>query len=96
MKTKVKLETEKEVSVTDLKLNDHIGWVDNHGGKWQVVITLGGRVNSISGDHPTYQDDYQLARSNDSKSLMDMFEFCTVKELFVFTTRKELYQWLAE
>jgi len=101
MKTEVKLETEKEVTVADLINRDHIG-ITHDGGKYFIVcvnaidkkyMVVGSDNDStMGGDRGVRQGVVNLIKGIgiDFASGVDKFQ------VYKFDTRKELYQWLAE
>lgn len=99
MKTKVKLETEKEVTVDELTDESHVGFISDSYGKGYVafvgdgyfsaiyVSNIGSKCNCVRGDRMTKIKDLLLNQVGVGSKITD---------IYVFTTRKELYQWLAE
>lgn len=96
MKTKVKLETEKEVTLNDISALHHIGFIDGDGDKgYSSTIEHGQKV--ILHQAKGIQFGEYLADSiQDAIENSDVHPSAKIKELYIFTTRKELYQWLAE
>lgn len=87
--------TEREISLKDLKNTDHVGFIADTK-KWQVVYASS-KFNSITSKYGceacTWQMDYGSDTLKDA--VENAFNFCHVTALYVFDTRKELYQWLA-
>jgi len=97
MKTKVKLKTEKEITLADLNNSSHVGLIDNDGDKWYIVGTNNNNLCCIliaegkNKDHPN-----TFYGGSNKPTIKEVIANVCVNELYVFTTRKELYQWLAE
>jgi hypothetical protein len=94
-----RITTERELTVDDLQNTDHVGWIDTYGCKWECILVLGGKVNSICRNHSVFNDKYQLARSSDTETIAESLEFSNAKEVYLFTgenAAKELYKWLSE
>jgi hypothetical protein len=91
--------TEREVTIDDLKNTDHVGFVTDNGekghivyydGKLQLISTIG---PSMAFCNYTYGSD---AGSTMADAILKNTSSKKVDKVYRFTTRKELYQWLAE
>jgi len=94
MKTKVKLETEKEVYLSSLKDTDHVGFIDKVGRKGFVANIGSAKYSKIMP-----QDDSMWCNDiypDNANSVIGCITTINLKEVYLFTTYKELYQWLAE
>jgi hypothetical protein len=91
--------TEREVTIDDLKNTDHVGFVTDNGEKGHIVY-YDGKLQLISTVGPsmafcnyTYGSD---SGSNMADAILKNTSSIKVDKVYRFTTRKELYQWLAE
>ena len=99
MKTKVKLETEKEVTIDSLTNASIVGFIDVKGRKWQSVFVSNNQWQFITYDGGVTNNANFILSSNCAGSIKDgiaIFDKDDIVNLFLFDTGKELYQWLAE
>jgi hypothetical protein len=77
---------EKKLTEDNLKDTDHVGFVSG-GVKWEVINENGG-LNAVSEQNVIYRS---MPQTNHTMLFQSW-----ATEIYLFTTRKELYQWLAE
>lgn len=89
-----RITTEKVLTVGDLTNGDHVGWM--YGDNKAYVINIGnGKYMSATTTKSAEIDGV----CNDSFTAVNSLYDCIkdrVTEIYKFTTRKELYAWLAE
>lgn len=87
--------TEREVTIDDLKNTDHVGFVDSEDDKGFIVSLGESTFKAIlreSSNGYTCNNVWAIEEPDISK----LFNNIICKAIYRFTTRKELYQWLAE
>jgi len=89
MKTKVKLETETALTIRDITDKHHLGFIDDDGDKGFCQSTNSGFALVGADGFTTYGVDHNAQQETINSTTC-------MRELYSFTTRKELYQWLAE
>lgn len=97
---KKRIVTEREVTIDDLKNTDHVGFVDDKGNKGHIVC-VSGNEGLFTPVTSTASTSFGPNAKNTFEEVKDavMLENCCdrrTKQIIRFTTRKELYQWLAE
>ncbi len=89
--------TEREIiHIRDLKKTDHIGWLHNDNGEKGYISKISdGKFVAICADgaEGVMVDTY--INSVHSTILEAVDAPANIKAIYVFDTRKELYQWLA-
>ena len=98
MKTEVQL-TSKQITVDDLKNTDHVGYINaDFGNKGHIVSIDTNQFTAISVNQgKNHCNIYNEGVENSLKSkVKDILLGSSIDKIFVFDTRKELYQWLAE
>lgn len=100
---KVNLNKQKEISIEDLKITDHVGFVDIMGEKgYFVYVGKRDHVSAISssGGAVTCNRSYGDHSENHHDEIKDYFSYLDKGgqpvEMYKFETRKELYKWLSE
>jgi hypothetical protein len=89
--------TEREVTIDDLKNTDHVGFVDEQGDKGYVVYAGAGRFMPITNTNGVNVCNCVFNSNTTYSSISESLQKSVHESsVYRFTTRKELYQWLAE
>lgn len=101
MKTEVLLKNHSLVTIEDLKRTDHVGFIHNHSLEKGYVstVSINGKIQLIAmaatGKKGTMVDVYSEPIQHTIQEVLTK-SVGDLGKVYVFDTRKELYQWLAE
>jgi len=95
-----KITTERQLTVYDLLDSNNVAWVHPSGQKGYIVYLGAGEFKKL----PSYTNSDSNTVCNVAYNSGETFKsislaaknVCDYTEMFVFDTRKEMYQWLAE
>lgn len=109
--TLVKLEKDPEIYLEDLKVSDHIGFIDNHGNKGYLVYVGDGNNHGkgpihlhavkVDSHESVCNISYGAFHKNRHKTVKGALildrqnKLNKVAQVFKFDDRKELYLWLS-
>lgn len=94
--------TPRVVALADLTNKDHVGFIDGGNKRGYIAKIASNSYLSICAEagfqcmNICYGSKLRINSTVQEALDIHLNSVCSIKKIFVFDTRKELYQWLAE